>query len=234
MLFTTAEHARSGFLLTLGVALLAWARVGGRLALEAVEILGAKLRVEDVVKRRLERADRPEPGGASDAAAPRRQAATLQKLVGLQGLYGHVRRVEPPGPQRTEILDDLAEKMREAGRAARFDAAEVIAWFHEGDDPLRVIALSLMLANEGYRDFLAVIQTIDAPHSLFEQFHGLCLAEEMLGTLDEVERHVLAGAIGRARRKRRFRRDEALMAVSRSILDALAEPRSKRSPGGAG
>jgi hypothetical protein len=120
----------------------------GRLQLEGFEILGAKARVRDVVKRRLELAESPVQGQPANPAALHRQAVVLQRLVGLYGLYEHIRRAEPPGPRRTAALDQLASRMQAAGREAEFDSAEVIVWFHQGTDALRVIALNLMLANQ--------------------------------------------------------------------------------------
>ena len=224
VLFTTDHDARSAFLLTLALVLMLIAWFGGRIELEGFEILGAKARVRDVVKTRLELAKASKTGQNADSAALQRQAAVLQELVGLYGLYQHVRSVEPPGPGRTAALDEIAMRMRLAGAQAEFEAAEVIGWYNDGTDPLRVIALNLMLANEGYRDFLAVLKTIDAPHSLFEQFYGLLLAEAMVPDLDPLHRRLLADAITRARRKRRFKRDAPLMRVSQELLDRLGQP----------
>ena len=85
-LFTTYHGARSAFLLALGVALVLVALLGGRVELEGFEILGAKVRVRDVVKSRLELAESPEQGDPLH-----RQALVLRKLVGLYGLYEHIR-----------------------------------------------------------------------------------------------------------------------------------------------
>jgi hypothetical protein len=223
VLFTTHQDARSAFLLTLGLVLLLVAVFRGRIELEGFEIFGAKARVRDVVKRRLELADSPDAGRPPDPARLQRQAAMLQRLVGLYGLYDHIRSTQAPGPGRTRALDQLAARMRAAGRGAEFDVAEVVGWFHEGTDALRVIALNLMLANEGYRDTLAVLQSIDAPHSLFEQYYGLVLADEMRDDLDVLERRLVSEAIARAERRRRFKRDPSLPSLAervRAHLDA--------------
>jgi hypothetical protein len=223
VLFSTDHDARSAFLLTLGVALVLIARLGGRVQLEGFEILGAKIRVRDVVKSRLAVAASGEGTGAQAGTKPYHQALALQKLGGLYGLYEHTRRMEPPGPRRTVALDQLATRMQQAGGDADFDRAEVIGWFHDGTDALRVIALNLMLADEDYRDFLAVLESVDTPHSLFEQFYGLKLAEAMLPKLYPLERRLLSDAIARARRKRRFRRDRPLMRLSNRILKRLGD-----------
>jgi hypothetical protein len=127
-------------------------------------------------------------------------------------------------------MDNLASRMREAARGAAFDPAEVYTWFHEGTDPLRVIALNVMLAEKDYRDLYTVLETIDAPHSLFEQYYGLLLARAMLPELDPLERRLLASAIRRACRKRRFRRDQPLMGLSAAILQQIdrGDPSTRR------
>lgn len=222
VLFTSDHDARSGFLLTLGLVLLLIALVGGRIELEGFEILGAKIRVREVVKRRLELATSPEQGGAADGDRLRGQAVVLQRLVSLYGLYEHLRRVEPPGPERTVKLDELALDMQKAGREAEFDPVEVIEWFHEGTDPLRIIALNLMFVDPEHRDFLAVIKAIDDPHSLFEQYYAMKVATAMLSDLDPLQRRLLADALSRARRKRKLRRDRPLMGVSKRLLDRIS------------
>ena len=228
VLFLTDHGARSAFLLTFGVLLVLIAALGRRIEVEGFEILGAKLRVREVVRKRLEMAESGAGVDAARASAPQQQAVVLQKLVSLYGIYQHIRLVEPPGDYRTGLLDELAEQMRSVGRQAEFEPPEVIAWFHEGTDALRVIALNLMLENEDYRDFLAVLDTIDAPHSLFEQFYGVLLAEEMAPELDSLQRRLLADAIDRAARKRRFKRDRYLPARAERLLKRLGEPSEPR------
>jgi hypothetical protein len=223
VLFSSDHDARSAFLLALGLLLLLVALLRERVQLESFEIMGARVRVQEVVKRRLELAESPGRGRPRDQAALRRQADVLQKLVGQYGLYEHIRRMEPPGPERTGKLDELAVSMQATGGEAAFDPAEVIGWFHEGTDALRVIALNLMLVNEAYRDFVAVLETIDAPHSLFEQYYGLWLADAMLCELDPLRRRLLGDALTRARAKRKFRHDDDLMKLSDHLLDRLLE-----------
>jgi hypothetical protein len=48
-----------------------------------------------------------------------------------------------------------------------------------------------MFADPAYRDFVTVLETIDAPGSLFEQYYGLRLAGQMLDQLDPLERRLL-------------------------------------------
>jgi hypothetical protein len=66
-----------------------------------------------------------------------------------------------------------------------------------------------------------VIKCVDEPRSNFEQYYGLLLGSKMLRDLDDLEGRLLADAIERARRKRRFRRDEHLMRISKAMLAHL-------------
>ena len=221
-LFTIENSAGSLFLVTLGIVLLLIVFLGGRIQLESFEVLGAKIKVREVVRSRLQLAQMAgagEEGGR--AGGVREQALTLQKLVALYDLYEYIRRTQPFSDQRTEALDELADRMQAAGREVQFAPADVSTWFHQGDDPLRVVAVNLMLAREECRDFLAVLKTVDEPRSNFEQYYGLLLGQEMLPRLDRFERQLLADAIARAQRTRRFRRDEDLMRRSEALLAEL-------------
>jgi hypothetical protein len=221
-LFTTDNSAASVFLLTFGVVLMLIAWLGPRVELESFELLGAKIRVREVVTRRLQLAETVAAGPAGQhSEALRRQAATLQRLDRLHDLYGHIRATQPAGNRRTIALDQVAARMQSVAREAEFDPAEVSTWFHEGTDALRVVALNVMLARAECRDVLAALKAIDEPHSLFEQYYGLRLAGAMVSHLDSLERQLVADAIRRAQRSRRFRRDPPLVALSGAILAAL-------------
>lgn len=220
-LFATDNGAGSLFLLTLGTVLVLLAAVGERVRLDSFGFLGATVKVQEVVRRRLELADVSSGPDGPDDARLRRQAQTLQKLAALYQLYEHTRAVEPVSDRRTATLDELADRMQAAALEAEFDPAEISIWFHEGTDALRVIALNVMLARPDCRDFTAVITAIDEPRSLFEQFYALRLAKRMVEGLEPLERRLLAQALERAVQRRRFRRDAPLMALRSSILASM-------------
>jgi hypothetical protein len=221
-LFTIENSAGSLFLVTLGLVIVLAAILGSRVQLESFEVLGAKMKVREVVRSRLQLAERAAANpGDPQAPVAREQAAALQKLIGLYDLYVYIRKTQPFSSQRTAALDKVAARMQLAGGEAHFDAGEVSTWFHQGDDPLRVVALNLMLAREECRDFLAVLKSIDEPRSLFEQFYALRLGRAMILGLDRFERQLLTDAIIRAQRRRRFRNDPGVVMVSDAILAEL-------------
>jgi hypothetical protein len=225
-LFVLDTTAGSLFLVGVGLVVVLVALLGRRAQLESLEVLGARIRVRDVVDERL--------GGAALAAAdsgsgvagarPREQARAVQQLAACYGLYRHVRATQPPSQGRVAALDEVAARMRRIGSEVEFDPVEVSTWFHRGDDALRVIALNLMLACPSSRELLAVLEAVERPRSLFEQYYGLQVGRAMLPDLDAWEEALLAGAIGRARRRRRLRRDADLMALSGAILRDTGAP----------
>ena len=149
-LFITSNNVASLFALSIGILLVLVAWLGPRLQLESFELLGAKIRVREVVVRRLQLAEARDGGIVGDNGdALRRQAAALQTLYGLYRLYAHIRRTQPVGDQRTDSLDQLAERMQQAGMTTDFDPVEVASWFEEGDDGLRVVALEHHARSEG-------------------------------------------------------------------------------------
>ena len=112
-------------------------------------------------------------------------------------------------------------RMRNASTDFRFDRAEVVSWFEEGDGPLRMIAISVMQAREECRYFPVVLKALERAYSLNEQYQALRLGDEMSGGLDRLERKLFRNAILRAQQQRRFKNDGPLMATSDRILRDL-------------
>jgi hypothetical protein len=218
-LFTTDNNAGSLLLIGVGILLGLFAGLGRRLELEAFEFLGAKVKVRGVINSRIALAQAA--AGADDARAEalRAQALVLQEL---HDLYEYVRRTEPASTERTATFDRLVARMRNASSDFRFDPAEVVSWFEEGTDPLRIIAIGVMQAREDCRYFPVVLKAMERPHSLMEQYQALKLGDEMVDDLDRLERGLLRKAISRAQRKRRFKRDPPLMRLSDRMLRDLA------------
>jgi hypothetical protein len=129
-LFTIENSAGSLFLITLGIVLLLVVFLGGRIQLESFEVLGAKIKVREVVRSRLQLAQLAGAGQKDSEGDVRGQALTLQKLVALYDLYEYVRRTQPFSSRRTAALDELAARMHAAGGEAQFDPADVSTWFH--------------------------------------------------------------------------------------------------------
>jgi hypothetical protein len=219
----TDRGTASLLLLTLGVVLLLVTWLGPRVRLESFGMLGAQLRVREVVAERA----RLSQAAVSEADAVerlRRQASTLQSLDRLLDLYAYIRANQPAGGERTRALDEVARRMQVEAGSTEFDPPEVATWFRDGTDALRVVALNVMIARPECQDLLAALTAIDEPRSLFEQYYGLELALAMAPGLGSVDRDLLEHAVRRAQRARRFRRDPSLPGKADQVLRALRHP----------
>jgi hypothetical protein len=86
-LFADDRTAVAVLLLTVGLVLVGAAWLAPRIEVESLELLGAKVRVREVVRRTLEVADRTPPGSTGpDEAILRQRASTLRQLDRLYGL----------------------------------------------------------------------------------------------------------------------------------------------------
>lgn len=216
----TDRGTASLLLLTLGVVLLLVSWIGPRVQLESFGMLGAQLRVREVVaqRARIWQAAVPE---AEVAERSRRQAATLQTLDGLVDLYTYIRANQLAGDDRTRALDEVARRMQAEAGSTEFDPPEVGTWFRNGNDALRVVALNVMIARPECQELLAALAAIGQPRSPFEQYYGLRLAHAMAPRLGALDRKLLEQAVRRAQRRRRFRRDPSLPAMADALLHAL-------------
>ena len=94
-----------------------------------------------------------------------------------------------------------------------------------GRDEDRVIALGLMLGNPRLRDFDSALAAIERGTRPFEIYHGLALAEVMVGTLTRGRREQLRRAVTKILRGRLARRDTDI----RELAEEIATARSTRA-----
>jgi hypothetical protein len=115
-LFTIDNSAGSVFLITLGTLLVLISLFGRLMQIESFEIMGAKIKVHEVVRSRfqlaLARSDEEDGGGA----VIREQALTLQELTRLYDLYAYVRSTQRASSERTAALDEIAARRSRAER----------------------------------------------------------------------------------------------------------------------
>jgi hypothetical protein len=67
-----------------------------------------------------------------------------------------------------------------------------------------------------------VLEVIERPRNLFEQFHALILADEMFPNLEDVERTWLKEAAVLARKSAKARNDPDVDAPTRELLERLS------------
>jgi hypothetical protein len=134
-------------LLAVAILLLGVAAFSDRI--RSLSFGGAKLELRDLARQRATLAtERARRGDVEGASIARRQAQGFQRLAGA---YERLRRTNRPGPERSRILDQIVDQARQLACDVEFDPVDVWAWFDEGADEARAIALGLMLGDERCR-----------------------------------------------------------------------------------
>lgn len=217
--FATDNGPGAATLLAIGAAFIAFAALGDRI--QSLELGGVNLTLRDIARQTFAFAEEAERRGDDEAAERLRGAG--RELQALADEYRRIRSGMGGGPDRTGALEDVVQRTRELAKRGAFEPADVSAWFDDGSPEARIIALALMQEDARLRDFGAAVDAISASESAFEQYHGLRLAEMMVGGLSPGQRAELAVVVGRARRSFRVRRDPDRAAATRRILSALGQ-----------
>ncbi len=218
--FFADNPAGSTSLLAVGILVLGVAAFSDRI--RSLSFGGAKLELRDLARQRFAlAAERESHGDVAGASVVRRQAHGFQRLAGA---YERLRRSNPPGPERTRVLDQIVEQACQLARDAEFDPVDVWSWFDEGADEARAIALGLMLGDGRLQDLYCALDAIEHSRSAFEQYYGLRVASEMIPRLKPLEREWLKEAALAAREARNLGTDRARGWVIEDILSELERP----------
>ncbi|MEV5987011.1 hypothetical protein AB0L85_18625 [Streptomyces sp. NPDC052051] len=220
--FVSQNGTGTGVLLAFGGILLVLALLGNRI--ESFELGGATLRLRAAAADRFAEAEESERRGDSTTAS--RLRAEAQALLDAAGPiaadYRSVRGSMRSGRERTRAMQEVVSRARHLSEEQTFEPAEVLRWLREGSDEERVTALAMMQASRALRNFEAVLDAVQYPHSPFEQYHAMLLAGQMIEDLDETELRRLTDAIT-ALRGFRLRRDTDRWRLGEDILRRVEE-----------
>jgi hypothetical protein len=194
-LFMHNNGTGTGVLIGFGGILLVLALLGDRI--QSLEFGSAKLKLATTAAVKYAQADRLARQGDHAAAEQlRAEARALVEAVGpIASSYGIVRETMPPGPARTQILEQLVASARRKAKEQAFDAGEVSRQLREGSDQERITAIALMQEDSRLRDFDGALAAIKDPRSHFEQYHALLLLREMLYGLNADQKQRLADTV---------------------------------------
>jgi hypothetical protein len=187
--------------------------------IQSLEFGGAKLTLHQLARERSALAIQSERrGDDAQALKLRKQARALQRLAGA---YARTRQTMKASNERTRAMEQIMGQARGLARDADFSPVEVWTWFDSGQTEARAIALGLMEGDPELRDVHCVLEAIERPRNLFEQFHALRLADEMFPKLEEIERTWLREAVVLARKSDRARSDAEVDSLTRGLLARL-------------
>jgi hypothetical protein len=212
--FAVRNGTGAAALLTAGVALLALVILRERIETLRWGDLELTLRRQaDVAAAQgdyeLERGLRAAADSLANRAAP------------IAGSYETVRSSMPAGPERTAAMEAEVARAREDARSGSFDREQVVELFRTGTAGQRIYALGIMQEHPGLATVDVVLDAVRSPHSPFEHYHSLLLAERVASSLTAAEKEALEIAVRQQLDSRRFRRDSDRLSVANQILDRL-------------
>lgn len=169
--FSGQSDAGAAALVTLGVLTLAVGLLGDELD---------SIRWGDLELRLRDKADAAARKGDLETARVLTAAAdTLgQRVSAVADSYKQWRLDLPPGDARTEKLEEIISKAGEDAHAQDVDAERVLNLLWTGSEGARVWALGVLEVRPELATVRAVLEAVERPDQMFDQYHALVLAEE--------------------------------------------------------
>lgn len=103
-----------------------------------------------------------------------------QQLTALAKEYEEVRRVMPPGSQRTFRMQEIAARVRALAGEAHYGPDDMRSLFSQGSDGDRIVALQLLLRYPHPDCLNIMVDAIAHPRSAFEQYAALKAVEKVM------------------------------------------------------
>lgn len=175
--FLAESDTGAAALLTIGVILVLFAAVGDRL--ESLRYGDFEL----VLRRKADEAARR--GDIVEAKALQRAADTVaQRVARLARSYTTVRGTMPAGLQRTAEMDRIIHEAETNADRPDIDQEEVLSLLWTGSEGARVWALGVLKGRPDLATTRAVLEAVQRPDQMFDQFHALLLAERFVSLSD--------------------------------------------------
>jgi hypothetical protein len=215
--FTTDSDAGAAALIAVGMFLVLIVGLGDRL--ESLRYGN----LEVVLRRKAE-----EAASRGDIAAARtlaRAADTVgQRAARVGRSYTSLRGATPAGPARTAMMDNIIIEAGKEAHAADIDQDEVLNLLWTGSEGSRVWALAILEARPELATTRAVLEAVQRPDQMFDQFHALLLAERVVSLPETgfwprkrigeaVESRLRSGALGD---------DEPALEAARRVIDVVS------------
>jgi hypothetical protein len=161
------------------------ALVGLGAVLALVALLGDQLQslrygdLELVLRQKADEArGRGDLGGARVLEAA---ADTIgQRAAKLAGSYRSVRGAMPPGPERTARMNAIVAEAKKDAHADELDEEEVLRLLWTGSEGSRVWALGVLQERPELATPRAVLEAVQCPDEMFDQYHALLLAKAVV------------------------------------------------------
>lgn len=169
----TTDNAGAAALLVIGAILMLFGAFGDRLE---------SLRYGDLELVLRRKADEAAGRGDSEAAEILQRAADTvgRRIAKVARSYRTVRGAMPAGSQRTARMEGLITEARRDAHAPDLDAEEVLRLVWTGSEGARVWALGVLQERPELATTRAVLEAVQRPDQMFDQYQALVLAERFV------------------------------------------------------
>ena len=171
--FSTDGGAGSATLVGVGSLLVLFGALGDQLE---------SLRFGDLEVRLLRKRDEAARRGDREEAEALQRAADIvgKRARKTAAAYKSVRNGMPAGPNRTAIMDDLVERASADAQAHDLDGEQVLQLLWSGSEGARVWALAVLQKRPEFATPRAVLDAIQHPDQMFDQYQALILADNFV------------------------------------------------------
>jgi hypothetical protein len=172
-IFTTKSNAGAAALVVVGSVLVLFAAFGDRLE---------SIRYGDLEFRLRRAADEAAGRGDLETAKALERAADAlhQRVTKAARAYTSLRGEMPPGPERTAKMEAIIAEAQAGAHARDIDEEEVLRLLWTGSEGARVWALGVLEARPELATPRAVLEAVQHPDEMFDQYHALVLADLFL------------------------------------------------------
>lgn len=172
-IFRSESDTGAAALLTVGALIVLFVALGDRLE---------SLRFGDFELRLRQQAHEKRRSGDVEAAKALERAADIvgERRAGLARSYQTVRGSMPAGPERTAMMDRIIAEAQKEAYTPDIDPDEVLRLLWTGSEGARVWALGVLQARPEFATPRAVLEAVQRPDQMFDQYQALVLAERFV------------------------------------------------------
>jgi hypothetical protein len=171
--FVTESGTGAAALVTVGALLLFFAALGDRLE---------SLRYGDLELVLRRKAEQAKNRGDLEAAKVLQQAADTvgQRVARVARSYSNMRADLRAGPERTALMEGIIAEARRDAHAPDVDRDDVLRLLWTGSEGARIWALGVLQERPDFATTRAVLEAVQRPDQMFDQYHALVLAERFV------------------------------------------------------
>src|SRR5262245_41220911 len=214
-IFRSESDTGAAALLTVGALIVLFVALGDRL--ESLRFGDFELRLRQKAHEKRRRGD------LESAKVLERAADIVGRRARVARSYETVRGTMPAGTERTAIMDGIIAEARKEAYTPDIDQDEVLSLLWTGSEGARVWALGVLQARPEFATPRAVLEAMQRPDQMFDQYQALVLAERfvVLPTTRPWTRERIADAVRAQLDSGALGDDRPSLEAARSVLEQV-------------